>query len=97
MDDAEFAAKYQELKGCVGEMVELLRQAGLDFWVSWFTKSQMLLEAEYPNSLGHVASAYGGAGSFNDVVLKEPLKSLAARCYTLARELLDEAHRGDRY
>jgi hypothetical protein len=91
------AAKYQELKDCVDEMVDLLRQAGLDFWVRWFAKSQTLLEAEYPNSLGHVVSAYGGAGSFNDVPLDEPLESQKDRCYALARELLDEAHRGDVY
>jgi hypothetical protein len=93
MDEAQFEAKYKELQQYVTEMVDLLHQAGQDFWARWFEKSKTLLEGQYPNSLGHVLQPYGGAGSFNDVSLEEPLKTLSRRCYTLARELLDDVPR----
>jgi hypothetical protein len=93
MDEAQFEAKYQELKQCVSETVVLLCQADQDSWVSWFAKAEAWLEAQYPSAFSQIMQAYGGMGSFNDLILDEPLEESRRRCYNLTREQLDDLQR----
>jgi hypothetical protein len=87
MDDEEFEDRYEELKCCLARMIELLREAGQDGWARWFERAQAGLLAFDRYSFGKILGAYGGMGSFNDLILDEPLRTLSSRCWTLAHDL----------
>lgn len=87
MDDDEFEESYEELKRCLAQMIELLHEAGEDRWARWFERAQAGLLVVDRYSFGAIMSAYGGMGSFNDLILDEPLETLSSRCWTLARDM----------
>jgi hypothetical protein len=87
MDDEEFQKSYDELKQCLAQMIDLLRETGEDRWVRWFERAQAGLLAFDRYSFGAILSAYGGMGSFNDLILDEPLRTLRSRCWRLAHDM----------
>lgn len=61
--------KTQELVEVLGSLIELLRSDGETHWSAWMAKSKARLEASDFSGITHLLGAYGGMGSFNDLIL----------------------------
>lgn len=60
---------YSDYKNKLEELVELLRTYNEDHWVSYFRKSlELLYKGKPQKSISHSLDAYGGMGSFNDLL-----------------------------
>lgn len=53
------------------KLVDLLRGANENRWADWFDKDLALVRKRDANGLTHLLSAYGGMGSFNDLLLDQ--------------------------
>ena len=51
------------------EAIELLSAAGEEHWRRWFDEGRSMVLAGDPNGTTHLLRAFGGMGSFNDLVL----------------------------
>ena len=99
-------SEIEALVSMLEETAELLRESGFAGWSEWF-----LIDAKRIRSLDffgieHLLTAFGGMGSFNDVVLhsrnedgspghalhaeNEKLDSLRTRIYNLANKMAHE-------
>ena len=63
------ATKLDELLETLHEMIELLEENGEQRWSKWMRQSRdWLLDSDF-SGIEHLLSAYGGMGSFNDLVI----------------------------
>jgi hypothetical protein len=63
-----------ELIGELKELIAFLRIENEDHWCSWFKKCLSMLENSDYQGIERVLGAYGGMGSFNDLVLTKKLE-----------------------
>lgn len=61
--------KTQLLCDCLKATIVLLERVGADHWAAWMKISLSQLENGDLSGVKHVLAAYGGMGSFNDLVL----------------------------
>ena len=66
-DECESTA--QELLGTLQSIVDVLSADGEVHWTAWMEQSRVHLEARDYRGVEHLLSAYGGMGSFNDLVI----------------------------
>ena len=59
----------EELIRTVSQLAELLEGDGDRRWSSWIRRVESRLKKSDYSGLGYLLSAYGGMGSFNDLVL----------------------------
>jgi hypothetical protein len=57
------------LESLLDETIALLKQHGEDHWAGWLRISRQRLAAGDAYGLDHLLSAFGGMGSFNDLVV----------------------------
>jgi hypothetical protein len=63
------ATKLDELLEVLDEIIQLLESDEEQHWSHWMCKSRArLLNSDY-SGIEHLLSAYGGMGSFNDLVI----------------------------
>jgi hypothetical protein len=63
------ATKLDELLKIINEIIRLLESDGEQHWSNWMRQSsERLLNSDY-SGIEHLLSAYGGMGSFNDLVI----------------------------
>lgn len=74
--DSEFDERLQRLQNALTEVQEVLSIFGEDHWSEWFARCETALEASDAHALDEILRAFGGMGSFNDLVLRHPLKGL---------------------
>lgn len=61
--------KLDELLKTLGELIQLLESDGEEHWSEWLRLSRVrLLNSDY-SGIEHLRSAYGGMGSFTDLVI----------------------------
>jgi hypothetical protein len=99
-------SEVEILASMLDEVVALLRAAGLASWAEWFERDADRIRSRDSSGVEHLLTAYGGMGSFNDVVLmsriddaspghvfqaeNERLDELRTRIYDLANKLAHE-------
>jgi len=63
------ATRLDELIEILNEIIQLLESDGEEHWSHWMRKSRArLLNSDF-SGVEHLLSAYGGMGSFNDLVI----------------------------
>jgi len=93
----------EELATILVEITALLERHGETYWREWLAGDAQLIRQDDVTGLEHLLSAYGGMGSFTDLVLSplnghkitqaegesvnDRLHALASRAYDIAREL----------
>jgi hypothetical protein len=63
------STKSQELIDVLQELILLLQSDGGSRWIEWLERSRAMLVANNTEGATYWLSAYGGMGSFNDLVL----------------------------
>jgi hypothetical protein len=58
-----------ELKSSLNQVVALLREHGEQLWLSWAERCQRELNANDSAAFGRILGAFGGMGSFNDLLI----------------------------
>ena len=67
--------KLDELLEILNEIIQLLESDGEKHWSRWMRKSRArLLNSDY-SGIEYLLSAYGGMGSFNDLVIYQSYKN----------------------
>ena len=101
--------KTKELTKTLDALIELLNDVGESHWSSWMQKSnKRILNSDY-SGIEHLLGAFGGMGSFNDLVLMKvnghrikesqtadlnsKLSELRTSIYTLANEIRRDVER----
>ena len=65
------ATKLDELLEILDELIQLLESDGEQHWSKWIRQSRsQLLKSDY-SGIELLLSAYGGMGSFNDLVISQ--------------------------
>lgn len=67
--DSDFDARLQRLREALAEVGQLLQDFGEEHWLAWFARCQVALDASNSAAFNQILSAFGGMGSFNDLVL----------------------------
>jgi hypothetical protein len=65
MDETEVRSLLADLD----EAIDLLRGAGVTHWQNWLQRGRDQIARGDAHGADHVLAAYGGMGSFNDLVL----------------------------
>ena len=65
--------QVDDLCGVLRELIELLEADGETHWRSWMFESLLQLEANDLRGARHILGAYGGMGSFNDLIIGQRL------------------------
>lgn len=91
MTDDEFDVRLEALRSAVSKVVDLLNEFGDDHWSTWFADVEQRLERHDPDAFDRASMAFGGMGSFNDVVI-HPINGDAVPSDRIAtvNERLDE-------
>lgn len=92
---------------CLRTLSRLLRTAGETHWAAWMDESRARIEHDDPAGIEHLLGAYGGMGSFNDLILtpdnghtveeadvagiNDRLDMLRSEIYVLAHDLRHDA------
>ena len=63
------ATKLDELLETLDEIIQLLESDGEQHWSRWIRQSRERLQNSDFSGIEHLLSAYGGMGSFNDLVI----------------------------
>ncbi len=95
--------KTVELVKKLREASALLKSAGEHHWASWLDNSLTRIERSDISGVDHLLGAYGGMGSFNDLILmavnghsvnddnyrdvNDRLNTLRSKLYELARDV----------
>lgn len=87
VDEREADEWYTRLVANVTAARELLTQFGEDHWASWMAAVHGDLTARDAHGLKRLIGAYGGMGSFNDVVI-HPVNG-----HSVAEDDIDRANR----
>jgi len=61
--------KTTTLISLLGETSSCLKTYNETHWSQWLLKSKRMLEAGKPEGVEHLVGAFGGMGSFNDLIL----------------------------
>jgi hypothetical protein len=69
MSEADSDQQMVELKSSLDQTVALLEEHGETHWRGWFETCQRELVADHAAALGHILGAFGGMGSFNDLLI----------------------------
>ena len=64
-------AVVDSLVADLGESIDILRTAGDDHWSSWLERGRRHVVAGDAYGLDYLLSAFGGMGSFNDLILSQ--------------------------
>ena len=87
------ATKLDKLLETLNEIIQLLESDGERHWSRWMRESrERLLNTDY-SGIEHLLSAYGGMGSFNDLVICQSYENGQFRWkegYVEKNNLLDE-------
>jgi len=99
--------KTRALAGTLDELASLLRRHGELHWASWLERDAGLLRGGDFSGITDLLSAYGGMGSFNDLLLcsqhghrmdgrdadrvNASLAELRSRAWNLVKEISREA------
>jgi len=67
--DPEMNEQVQALCQVLGELIVTLDNDGETHWRDWMAKSLAAIEANDLHGVQHLKGAYGGMGSFNDLVI----------------------------
>ncbi len=67
--------KTTELIGILGDLATLLESDGEEHWRSWMLRARARLEDSDYSGIEHLLAAYGGMGSFNDLVLGQTFEN----------------------
>ena len=59
----------KELMDTLHQLAELLERDGDRHWSAWMRRAQTRLEKSDSSGVDYLLSAYGGMGSFNDLIL----------------------------
>lgn len=84
-------SKTQELIQILGEIIFLLEKEGETHWCGWMRKTKERLEGLDYSGIETLLSAYGGMGSFNDLIVdpkhQDNFEALRTRAWELAEEI----------
>jgi hypothetical protein len=69
VSDADFNDQLAELKSSLDRTIALLREHGERHWLSWAERCRHELDAYDTAAFDHILGAYGGMGSFNDLLI----------------------------
>ena len=84
-------SEIDELVAALDEAAALLDASGHEHWAAWMRTSAAEIRASDRHGVERVLRAYGGMGSFNDVVFADPrLGLLRGRIFMLADGLRRE-------
>ena len=61
--------KTEELIGVLDDIIEILDSDGEMRWSGWMRTSKSRLESSDFSGITHLLGAYGGMGSFNDLII----------------------------
>ena len=61
--------KTKELIEVLTSIIDLLKSDGETHWAAWMRKSKSRLESSDFSGITHLLGAYGGMGSFNDLII----------------------------
>lgn len=67
--DLDFDDRFARLVANVAAARDLLEGAGEEHWARWAGETHRALVAHQTNGLARLLQAYGGMGSFNDVLI----------------------------
>jgi len=100
---SDLEQKTQQLIGILGQIEHLLVFYGEQHWSTWINQDITAIKKHDAHGIGHLLSAYGGMGSFNDLWLcaanghridemevsrvNDMLSALRSAAYTLAKEI----------
>ncbi len=109
MSGSEAAERYDRLVTNLVTAEALMRDHDREFWARWMAESRRQIVAHDARGLSHLLGAFGGMGSFNDVLfhslngdelppevidrLNRELASLRTALYSDAKELLHDFQR----
>lgn len=68
-DQSQLDANYAMLVSTLDETTDLLERVGEEFWLSWSRLCMDELQRGDAYGLDRLLGAYGGMGSFNDLVI----------------------------
>ena len=84
-------SKTQELIQILTEIIFLLEEEGETHWVKWMGRAKTRLEDRDYSGIEHLLRAYGGMGSFNDLMVyperQDQLEALRTQAWELAEEI----------
>lgn len=86
----------EKLIKVLDELVPLLRDLDHSHWSEWMAESARRLRRDDFSGVVHLLSAYGGMGSFNDIlpcILGRSRHAETERAHSLRSEALDLAER----
>lgn len=91
MTDDEFGVRLKALRSAVSKVVDLLHEFGDDHWSTSSADVEQRWERHDPDAFDRTSMAFGGMGSFNDVVI-HPMNGHAVRSDRIVavNEQLDE-------
>ena len=69
MSDVDFHQQLAEPQSSLEQTSALLREHGEQHWSSWAERCRQELNAYDTEAFDHVLGAYGGMGSFNDLLI----------------------------
>jgi len=61
--------KTQMLSDCLKEVIQLLDGVGERYWSEWMAVALTQIEDADFSGIEHLRAAYGGMGSFNDILM----------------------------
>lgn len=86
VDDEEFERRLSALGNAIDELVDLLDDVGETHWRDWFTEGRSQVDRDDARAFDLISSAFGGMGSFNDLVI-HPING-----HVIAAEHVDEVN-----
>jgi hypothetical protein len=69
VSNADFDDQLAGLKSSLDQTIALLREHGERQWLSWAERCRHELDAYDAAAFDHILGAYGGMGSFNDLLI----------------------------
>ena len=84
--------KTTELLGLLDELAAALNELGHDHWSRWMNEAGRLIRRDDARGVTYALDAYGGMGSFNDLLFGESregerARQLSRKVYDLATEI----------
>lgn len=72
MEDSEAVMRYDRLVKDLALLLTVLDEAGEHAWATWFRTAASEVLAQDAHGLSRLRSAFGGMGSFSDLMLSVP-------------------------
>jgi hypothetical protein len=69
VSNTDFDDQLAELKSSLDQTIALLREHGERHWLGWAERCRHELHVYDAAAFDHILGAYGGMGSFNDLVI----------------------------